>query len=161
MDVLLILLEGVPLSEAYASADIFVMPSESETLGFVVLEAMASSIPVVGVNAGGIPSIISNGITGFMAGPTDGKNSSEFLNLVHKLVNDPKLARKMGKSARIYAESLSWESASKKLKEIQYPAAVEIHKSKINCGMFVTRNSSKESEITSSLDSISCAFDRQ
>lgn len=61
------MLHGQELSEAYASADIFVMPSESETLGFVVLEAMASQMPVVAVRAGGIPDIIqSPGITGFL-----------------------------------------------------------------------------------------------
>lgn len=51
--------QGEELSAAYASADMFVMPSESETLGFVVLEAMASQLPVVAVRAGGIPDILS------------------------------------------------------------------------------------------------------
>ena len=50
---------GEDLWSAYASADIFVMPSESETLGFVVMEAMASEVPVVAVRAGGIPDIIN------------------------------------------------------------------------------------------------------
>jgi sulfoquinovosyltransferase len=137
------------------------MPSESETLGFVVLEAMASGVPVVGVEAGGIPNIINNRTNGFMARPTDGKNALEFSNLVRKLVEDPKLSRKMGKNARVYAESLSWDSASQKLKEIQYPAAVEIHRSKISCGLFVNRNISKENEISSKMDSILSAFDKQ
>ena len=52
------LLSGVELSQAFAAADVFTMPSDSETLGFVVLESMASGVPVVGCNAGGIPSII-------------------------------------------------------------------------------------------------------
>ncbi|CAD6221803.1 unnamed protein product [Miscanthus lutarioriparius] len=51
-------LQGEELSQAYASGDVFVMPSESETLGFVVLEAMSSGVPVVGARAGGIPDII-------------------------------------------------------------------------------------------------------
>ena len=52
------MLGGEELSQAYASGDVFVMPSESETLGLVVLEAMSSGIPVVGARAGGIPDII-------------------------------------------------------------------------------------------------------
>ena len=53
------MLTGTDLSSAYASADIFMMPSESETLGFVALEAMASGIPVVSVAAGGLVDIIT------------------------------------------------------------------------------------------------------
>ncbi len=53
------MLKGQDLSEAYASADIFVMPSETETLGFVVLEAMASGLAVVAVAAGGLTDIIT------------------------------------------------------------------------------------------------------
>ncbi|CAN0395301.1 unnamed protein product, partial [Ectocarpus sp. 8 AP-2014] len=53
-------MSGEALSQAFASADVFVMPSDSETLGFVVLESMASGVPVVGANAGGIPDLIED-----------------------------------------------------------------------------------------------------
>ena len=59
------MLRGDELSAAYASADIFMMPSETETLGFVALEAMASGLAVVAVAAGGLVDIIKKpGITG-------------------------------------------------------------------------------------------------
>jgi sulfoquinovosyltransferase len=58
------MMKGQELSEAYASADIFVMPSETETLGFVVLEAMASGVPVVAVAAGGLTDIVQHNSTG-------------------------------------------------------------------------------------------------
>ena len=58
------MLKGEELSAAYASADIFMMPSETEALGFVALEAMASGLPVVAVAAGGLTDIITQpGIT--------------------------------------------------------------------------------------------------
>ena len=53
------MLKGEDLSAAYASADIFMMPSETETLGFVALEAMASGLPVIAVAAGGLVDIIT------------------------------------------------------------------------------------------------------
>lgn len=59
------MISGEELSSAYASADIFMMPSESETLGFVALEAMASGLAVVAVAAGGLVDIITKpGIIG-------------------------------------------------------------------------------------------------
>ena len=58
-------MSGDSLSSAYASGDVFMMPSESETLGFVALEAMASGLPVVAVAAGGLTDILTNpGVTG-------------------------------------------------------------------------------------------------
>merc|ERR1712176_1681593 len=62
---------GDELSQAFASADTFIMPSDSETLGFVVLESMASGVPVIGANAGGIPSIIDDERTSFLVEPGD------------------------------------------------------------------------------------------
>ena len=73
------------LSQAFASADLFVMPSDSETLGFVVIESMASGVPVVGANAGGIPSIIKDGKTGLLVEP---RNSDDFTAKVKILLND-------------------------------------------------------------------------
>ena len=64
------MVQGEELLQAYASADVFMMPSESETLGFVVLEAMASGLPVVAVAAGGLTDILTEpGETG--GGPAD------------------------------------------------------------------------------------------
>lgn len=64
-------MSGDDLSAAYASGDVFMMPSESETLGFVALEAMASGLPVVAVAAGGLTDILTNpGVTGTCSQPT-------------------------------------------------------------------------------------------
>ena len=49
------------------------MPSDSETLGFVVIEAMASGLPIVAADAGGIPSIVDHESNGILVKPGDTK----------------------------------------------------------------------------------------
>lgn len=116
-------LEGDELSEAFASGDIFVMPSDTETLGFVVLESMASGMPVVGVAAGGLLDIIEDGSTGYLVSNTDGMTS--FSARVKELIENPKLREVMGTKAREWAEGWSWEAATSKLRNLQYRQAIE------------------------------------
>mgnify|MGYP005844983785 CR=1 FL=1 len=111
---------GDDLSAAFASADAFVMPSDSETLGFVVLESMASGVPVVGADAGGIPSIIDHGDTGFLVKPGDIDGFVERL----KQVQDEKFRKQMGKRARAEAERWGWEAATSVLRNVQYERAL-------------------------------------
>ncbi|BAT88264.1 Sulfoquinovosyl transferase [Vigna angularis] len=97
------MLGGEELSQAYASGDVFVMPSESETLGLVVLEAMSSGIPVVGARAGGIPDIIpedQDGKIGFRY-PGD---LEDCLNKLKPLLDDKDLRETMGIAARLEME---------------------------------------------------------
>merc|ERR1719183_270519 len=77
-------LSGDELSSAFASADAFMMPSDSETLGFVVLESMASGVPVVGCAAGGIPDLIRDEDTGFLVQPGD---IDGYVNCAKKLMD--------------------------------------------------------------------------
>jgi len=113
-------LSGDELSNAFASADCFMMPSDSETLGFVVLESMASGVPVVGCRAGGIPDLIRDGDTGFLveAGDTDG-----YLDCATKLM-DKKYSEEMGVRARVESEKWGWESATSVLRNVQYEKAL-------------------------------------
>jgi glycosyltransferase involved in cell wall biosynthesis len=62
-------LRGEELARVVASADVFFMPSTTETLGFVVLEAMASGLPVVAAAAGGIPDLVVPGENGVLYDP--------------------------------------------------------------------------------------------
>lgn len=113
-------LSGDDLSRAFASADAFMMPSDSETLGFVVLESMASGVPVIGADAGGIPDIIDDEDTGFLVEPGDTK---AFVDRVKKL-QDPQFREAMGRRARKEAERWGWEAATSQLRNVQYEKAM-------------------------------------
>ena len=113
-------LSGDELSSAFASADAFVMPSDSETLGFVVLESMASGVPVVGANAGGIPSIIDDEQTSYLVEPGD---TDGFVKRLNEL-RDGSLQKEMGKAAREEAERWGWEGATSVLRNVQYEKAL-------------------------------------
>jgi len=110
-------LSGDELSKHFASADVFVMPSDSETLGFVVLESMASGVPVVAANAGGIPNLIQDQKDGFLVTPG---NTTEYLHRLKQLQKDHNFRNTMGIRAREEAERWSWEAATSILRNEQY-----------------------------------------
>ena len=76
-------LAGEELASAYASGDAFLFPSSTETLGLVLLEAMAAGCPVVGANRGGIPDIVSDGINGCLYDPD---RSDSLITAVQRLM---------------------------------------------------------------------------
>jgi sulfoquinovosyltransferase len=109
-------LQGRALSQAFASADVFVMPSPSETLGFVVLESMASGVPVVAARAGGLVDLIRDGETGFLVTPND---ADEYANRIRQLQLDASLRDKMAQRARLDTETWSWTASMETLR-MQY-----------------------------------------
>jgi phosphatidylinositol alpha 1,6-mannosyltransferase len=98
---------GDELAEAYASSDIFLFPSETETFGNVTLEALSSGLPVVVADATGSRSLVTDGVNGFLAPP---RNSAVFLNRVEQLIVDGELRRRLGNAARESAESYDWST---------------------------------------------------
>jgi phosphatidylinositol alpha 1,6-mannosyltransferase len=89
----------------YASADCFVYSSTTETLGLVVLEAMASGIPVIATPAGGVAVNLRhehNGLA-FEAG-----NASQMAGAMERLANDLSLRMRLARHARAWAEARSW-----------------------------------------------------
>lgn len=98
-------LRGEALATAYASSDVFLFPSETETFGNVTLEAMSSGLPAVVADATGSNALVSHDVTGFLAPPRD---SSRFLEHVSSLVRDPALRVRMGTAARKSAEGYEW-----------------------------------------------------
>ena len=106
-------LSGEELASAFASGDVFVFPSATETLGLVALESFASAVPVVGTNAGGIPFVIDEGKTGHLI-PADGSDE-DWAHAVIGLLQDPARREKMGAAARQEAEKYSWRGSTEAL----------------------------------------------
>lgn len=116
-------LYGEDLQAAYASADIFVMPSDSETLGFVVMEAMASGLAVVGAAAGGIPDLIRNGETGLLVSTSDVDGYVQAIQSIG--LNQGARRRKMGRQARKSTETWTWDDSMTVLTQCIYPLAMQ------------------------------------
>jgi glycosyltransferase involved in cell wall biosynthesis len=96
------------LPRIYASADIFILPSaETENAGLVLLEAMASGLPVVATRIGGTAEIVRDYTDGILVSPRD---SQELASAINILINDKALAKQMGQAgAQRVKESMSWD----------------------------------------------------
>ena len=105
-------LTGADLATAYASSDIFVFPSDSESFGNVTLEAMASGLPCVCADATGSRSLVVDGETGFLA-PAD--DAEAFARHITKLAGDRDLRRSMGEAARARALTFGWDETMARL----------------------------------------------
>ena len=106
-------LAGDELASAYASGDAFVFPSSTETLGLVLLEAMAAGCPVVGANRGGIPDIVSDGINGCLYDPDQ---PASLVTAVQRLLGDGATRAKLRQAARLEAERWGWAGATAQLR---------------------------------------------
>lgn len=106
---------GDDLADHYAAADVFAFASLTETFGNVILEAMASGLPVVALRAGGVGDIGSTGVTGTLLDP--GAEASEFATALLQLVDDATLRQRMSEDARAYAVSQSWYTIMEGLRE--------------------------------------------
>jgi phosphatidylinositol alpha 1,6-mannosyltransferase len=105
-------LDGDELSAAYASSDIFVFPSDSESFGNVTLEAMASGLACVCADATGSRSLVVPGVTGLLA-PAD--DADAFAAHITNLAKDQALRRRMGEAARGRALTFSWDETMARL----------------------------------------------
>ena len=85
------------VEEIIAIADVFVMPSASETFGLAALEAMSCGVPVVASNIGGLPELIDHGENGFLC-PLN--NTDAFAERIRQITSDEDTQRSMGEAAR-------------------------------------------------------------
>lgn len=98
---------GEDLSAAYASSDVFLFPSDTETFGNVTLEAMASGVPTVCADAFGSRALVSSGKTGYLAPPG---NAAVFTDYVRELVVNNRLRAELGHGAFEKAQEYTWDS---------------------------------------------------
>lgn len=112
-------LRGEALAQAYADMDLFVFPSETDTFGNVILEALASGVPAVVTNQGGPKFLIEPGVTGYVA-----EDQSEFIDFVDRLLTQPALHAGMREAAAQYAFKQSWDSVFESVWQV-YGEAVE------------------------------------
>ena len=98
---------GEELASIYASSEVFVFPSTTETFGNVVLEAMAAGLPVVAAAAGGVKNLLIDGYNGLACRP---RNHHEMAAAMLKLAQDHELRAKMGHQARQFAFGRSWDT---------------------------------------------------
>jgi glycosyltransferase involved in cell wall biosynthesis len=97
---------GEQLAKHYASADIFLFPSATETFGNVTLEAMASGLVVVAYDYAAARAHIKDGETGLLAGYGDAQG---FIRAAAKVALPRQSLRIMGRQARAYAVTLDWQ----------------------------------------------------
>ena len=90
------------VADVLALADVFVLPSESEGFGRVLVEAMAMGRPVVATTVGGIPDVVVDGATGLLVAPAD---PAALADAVRALLDDPARAAALGAAGRARAES--------------------------------------------------------
>lgn len=106
-------LSGEELAAAFATGDVFLFPSATETLGLVALESFASRVPVIGTRAGGIPFVIEDGVTGHLIDPDAG--DAAWANAAIELLQDSARRENMGAAARCEAEKYSWVESTQAL----------------------------------------------
>ena len=105
-------LQGRELAELYASADLFVFPSTTETFGNVVLEAFASGLPVVAVNQGGSADLVNHRVNGLLARPRD---PADFAVQIQTLLDHPGERNRLGKGALATAGDYDWPRINRRL----------------------------------------------
>lgn len=85
------------VASLFAASDILLLPSEKESFGLVALESMACGVPVIGSTAGGIPEVVTHGVTGFLSAVGDvGQMASDTI----RLLSDPLLYAAFSTAAR-------------------------------------------------------------
>ncbi len=104
-------LAGVDLAQAYASADVFVFASTTDTFGNVILEALASGLPCVVSDQGGPKDLIEHGVSGYVTRALD---VEDFASHVATIASDSKLRQSMSAAGRRSISDRDWADAGRR-----------------------------------------------
>ena len=115
---------GEELAALFASADVFALPSTTETLSLVSLESMASGVPVLAMNAGGVREVVEHERTGLLA-----NSVQDFEWGLRRLVEDVSLRIRLGLNGRRYAQVKTWSHAFEGLERNYLEALTVGHQS--------------------------------
>lgn len=108
------LLQGEELAGAYASADAFLFPSTTETLGMAMNEALASGLPVIAARSGASHEVMKEGENGLLYEPG---SDAALLSTVEKIFSDEDRKKEMSQSARAAARGRNWEKSTSTLRD--------------------------------------------
>ncbi len=104
------ILAGIDLARAFASADLFLFPSTTDTFGNVILEALASGVPCIVSDQGGPKDLVTHGTTGFI---TRGLDAEEFARRVQQCSEDASLRHAMSIEAHRAVQGRDWSEAAR------------------------------------------------
>jgi len=107
---------------AYASAEVFVLPSLFEPFGIVLLEAMAAGLPIVASKVGGIVDVVEDGKTGLLVPP---RNPEALADALERLLSNPTMLDEMGDEGRMRAPAYSWDQLSPRILDVYREAIAE------------------------------------
>lgn len=103
------------LSSWYRAADAVLVPSRTESFGLVALEASACGIPVIAAAVGGLQTLVTHGVNGFLV---DERLPSAYAKYVSALLDDPNMADAMGKAGARRARNYTWSTAAGRIRRI-------------------------------------------
>jgi glycosyltransferase involved in cell wall biosynthesis len=108
-------LEREAMAQAYRAADIAINPSLVDNMPNSVLEALASGVPVVSTNVGGVPFIVTDEITALLVPP---KSPAAMANAIRRLMDDPALSDKLIENGLVEVQKFTWRKVWPLLSEV-------------------------------------------
>lgn len=116
------LLGGQDLAGALASADIFILPSTTETLGMATIEALASGIPVLAARSEVSEEVVGHGSDGLLFDPD---SEESLVENARNILDDADLRERLSRHARATAEKRDWTAATRRLRELYEEAGAK------------------------------------